>query len=55
MDLEIWLFRQAAIIYGTVFEDFVYFYVNTQPQNFMFFFVLFTLHKASSLNMFERP
>jgi F0F1-type ATP synthase assembly protein I len=55
MDLEIWLLKQASIIYGTVFGGFVHFYVNTQPQNFMYFFLLLALHKACSLNMFERP
>jgi hypothetical protein len=47
MDLEIWLLRQASMIYGTVFEDFVHFYVNTQPQNFMYFFS--PAHTAQSL------
>jgi len=54
MDLEVRLFRQASRIYGNIFEDFLYFYVNTQPQNLMHFLLL-TLHKACSLKMSERP
>jgi len=38
MDLEIWLLRQASMIYGNVFEDVVHFYVNTQLQNLIYFF-----------------
>jgi len=47
MDLEIWLLKQASMTYGTAFEDFVHFYVNTQPKNFMYFFSL--AHTAHSL------
>jgi hypothetical protein len=38
---------------GTVFEDFLHFYVNIQPQNLMHY--LLTLHKACYSNVFERP
>jgi hypothetical protein len=33
MNLFIWLLRQASMTEGAVFEDFLDFYVNTQPQN----------------------
>jgi len=54
MDLEVRLFVQVSRIYGNIFEDFIYFYVNTQPQNLMYFLLL-TLHIVCSLNMSERP
>jgi hypothetical protein len=47
MNLFIWLLRQASMTEGTVFEDFLHFYDNTQPQKLKYNFS--PAHTAQSL------